>query len=34
LTLKSWLFIHIPMAYSMLLVLIAHMLLVYGFGSV
>jgi hypothetical protein len=34
LTLKSWLFIHIPMTYSMVLVLLAHMLLVYGFGSV
>jgi hypothetical protein len=34
LTLKSWLFIHIPLTYSMVLVLLAHMLLVYGFGSV
>lgn len=33
LTLKSWLFVHIPLTYSMVLVLLAHIVLVYGFGA-
>ena len=34
LTLKSWLFLHIPLTYAMVLVLLAHIVLVYGFGAV
>jgi hypothetical protein len=34
LTLKSWLFVHIPLTYAMVLVLLAHIVLVYGFGAV
>ena len=32
--LKSWLFIHIPLSFSMYLILAAHIVLVYGFGAV
>ncbi len=32
--LKSWLFIHIPLSYCLGLILLAHMVLVYGFGAV
>jgi len=33
-SLKSWLFAHIPLSYSLLLLLLAHIVLVYGFGAV
>ncbi len=32
--LKSWLFIHIPLTYCLVLILLAHIVLVYGFGAV
>lgn len=33
-TLKYWLFAHIPLSYSLLLILSAHIVLVYGFGAI
>ena len=32
--LKGWLFIHIPLSYSLVLIILAHIVLVYGFGAV
>jgi hypothetical protein len=32
LVLKGWLFVHIPLTYGLLLVVVLHVLLVYGFG--
>lgn len=32
--LKSWLFLHIPLSASLLLIMLAHVVLVYGFGAV
>ena len=32
-TLKGWLFVHVPMTYSMLLLVFVHVILVYAFSG-